>query len=185
MCNNGSDINYWTRPTTNPGSCLSDVTIRPPICSPPWNPSRVSLITISAKMLNKWTNMEKGHNLVGLLSLATGGELDGGIHILDLSTICGTIGITFSHLLDAAGLFVISIKHCNTLHTPCVIRRWHRKSNLDRVVSQATHDLLLVVLQTVDALARLAAALNALHLTLTSPPVVFNLLHGNRHQLVS
>jgi len=30
------------------------VTIRPPICSPLWNPSRVSLMTISAKMLNKY-----------------------------------------------------------------------------------------------------------------------------------
>ena len=29
------------------------MTIRPPTCSLPWNPSRVSLNTISAKMLNK------------------------------------------------------------------------------------------------------------------------------------
>ena len=28
--------------------------ICPPICSPPWNPSRVSLITISARMSNKY-----------------------------------------------------------------------------------------------------------------------------------
>ena len=30
------------------------VTIRPPICSPTWNPPRVSLITISTRMLNKY-----------------------------------------------------------------------------------------------------------------------------------
>jgi len=28
--------------------------IWPPVCSPPWNPSRVSLITISTRMLNKY-----------------------------------------------------------------------------------------------------------------------------------
>ena len=28
--------------------------ILPPVCSPPWNPSRVSLVTISARMLNKY-----------------------------------------------------------------------------------------------------------------------------------
>jgi len=57
------------------------------------------------------------------------------------------------------------------------------KRNLDRVVSQATHDLLLIVLQTVDALACLAATLDALHLALPRPPVVFYLLHCHNHQL--
>jgi len=55
------------------------------------------------------------------------------------------------------------------------------KCNLDCVVSEATDNLLVIVLQTVDALARFAAALNALHLALTRPPVVFNLLHGTNH----
>ena len=55
------------------------------------------------------------------------------------------------------------------------------KSNLDSVVTQATDNLMFVVLQTIDALACLAAALNPLHPALPGPPVVFNLLHSIIH----